>query len=421
MSSTALFRTDAESARRFERSGPIRVDTSLGAISLRLTSDLQSLEALWEELQAKAPCGSAQTYDWAKAWVRHMAGPEGHESVIVVGCAADGGALFLWPFEIQTALGLRVLTWLSQGHANYAMGLFAPGVAGKFTAGDISRLLRAVGREAGAAAAVLKGQPFSWEGVANPFARLPGGLPSPSSGYAVTLGDYAAIYEARFSKRWRKGFERKERKLAEAGPLTFGWGCSRDERLALLDTLFAQRARQFAAMGVKDIFDVHARAFYRELALLEGDNPSRVRIGYLKVGDAVLATFSGAICHDRFIATFSSLAEGELQKYSPGSLLLNRQIEDACRQGLAFYDIGVGAAVYKDQWCDVIQALFDNFIALKPQGLLVTLPLAASSRLKRAIKSNRHLWPLVQRLRARFLGGTARATAEPSDRGDAGE
>jgi CelD/BcsL family acetyltransferase involved in cellulose biosynthesis len=338
MSSTALFRTEAEIARRFERSGPIRVDTSLGAISLRLTSDLQSLEALWEELQAKAPCGSAQTYDWAKAWVRHMAGPEGHESVIVVGCAADGGALFLWPFEIETALGLRVLTWLSQGHANYAMGLFAPGVAGKFTAGDISRLLRAVAREAGAAAAILKGQPFSWEGVANPFARLPGRQPSPSSGYAVTLGDYAAIYEARFSKRWRKGFERKERKLAEAG-----------------------------------------------------------------------------------IATFSSLAEGELQKYSPGSLLLNRQIEDACRQGLAFYDIGVGAAVYKDQWCDVIQALFDNFIALKPQGLLVTLPLAASSRLKRAIKSNRHLWPLVQRLRARFLGGTARAAAEPSDRGDAGE
>ena len=41
-------------------------------------------------------------------------------------------------------------------------------------------------------------------------------------------------------------------------------------------------------MGVKDIFDAHARAFYREVALIEGDNPSRLRLGYLKVGDTVL-------------------------------------------------------------------------------------------------------------------------------------
>ncbi len=77
MSSTALFRTEAEIARRrIERSGPIPVDTSLGAISLRITDDLPSLEAVWEELQATAPCTAAQTYDWAQglgapcAWAR---------------------------------------------------------------------------------------------------------------------------------------------------------------------------------------------------------------------------------------------------------------------------------------------------------------------------------------------------------------
>jgi hypothetical protein len=50
---------------------------------------------------------------------------------------------------------------------------------------------------------------------------------------------------------------------------------------------------------VRDIFDVHARAFYRELALLDGDNPSWLRLGYVKVGDAVLATFSGTVCRRR--------------------------------------------------------------------------------------------------------------------------
>ena len=49
---------------------------------------------------------------------------------------------------------------------------------------------------------------------------------------------------------------------------------------------------------------------------------------------------------------------------SAAALLLRHQIEEASRQGLAFYDIGVGGARHKDQWADQVQPLFDNFIAL---------------------------------------------------------
>jgi hypothetical protein len=48
------------------------------------------------------------------------------------------------------------------------MGLFAPEVAGKLGAEDIDRLLHTVGRETGAAAAILRSQPFTWDGIANP-------------------------------------------------------------------------------------------------------------------------------------------------------------------------------------------------------------------------------------------------------------
>jgi CelD/BcsL family acetyltransferase involved in cellulose biosynthesis len=67
----------------------------------------------------------------------------------------------------------------------------------------------------------------------------------------------------------------------------------------------------------------------------------------------------------------------------------------------------VGAARLKDQWADVVQPLFDSFIAFKPHALLLTVPLAAAARLKRAIKSNRSLWPLMQRLRRSLLGREA--------------
>ncbi len=403
MSTAALFRTEAELARRrVERSGPISVDTSLGTVSLRITDDVQSLETVWEELQASAPCTAAQTFDWAQAWVRHVLGPDGHEPVIAVGSGAGGKNFFLWPFEMSKSAGMKVLHWLGQEHANYAMGLFASEAA-SFTADDLLRLLSEVARDAGAAAAVFKAQPFSWDGSVNLFTKLPHRL-TPSSGYAITLGDFAALYEDRFSKGSRSTLSRKERKLADAGPLIYGWAETRVERLQLVDIFFAQKARQFAAMGIKDIFDAHARAFYREIALLEGDNPSRLRLGYIKVGDEVLATFSGTICHGRMSVVLCSLAEGELQRQSPGALLLRHQIEEACAKGLAFYDIGAGEARHKDQWCDVIQPLFDSFIAFKSHGLTLTLPLAAVLRLTRAIKSNPHLWPVAQKIRARLFG-----------------
>ena len=100
------------------------VKTSLGPISLQITSDLGSLRDLWEALQAKAPCTSAQTFDWAQAWTKQVLVPEGRAPGIVVGLGKDGRPLFLWPFEMGTEYGFPVLKWLGQDHANYNMGLF---------------------------------------------------------------------------------------------------------------------------------------------------------------------------------------------------------------------------------------------------------------------------------------------------------
>ena len=189
----------------------------------------------------------------------------------------------------------------------------------------------------------------------------------------------------------------------DLGRLDYGWAETREERIALLDTFFAQKARQFAAMGIKNVFDANARGFYRDLALLDDDNPSRLRLGYVKLNGQVLATFSGTICHDRLAVALSSLAEGDAQRQSPGALLLRHQIEEASNAGLAYYDIGVGQARHKDEWCNVVYALFDSFIAFKAQGLFLTLLLGTAAQLKRAIKSNRTLWSFAQQMRRRLL------------------
>lgn len=404
MSSTALFRTEPDIApKRAKRSGPLAVDVSFGTVELRINGDLHELGAAWEQLQSVSPCTGAQTFDWARAWERHVLGPEGREPVIAVGSGANGQVLFIWPFEMGRCAGLPVLKWLSQDHANYNMGLYAPGIAEALTADDMSRLLAAVARGSGASAALLKAQPYNFDGIANPFARL-SHQPSPSSGYAVTLGDFTTLYEQRFSKRSRNTLDRKERKLIDLGSLTYGWAETQDEKLKIVETFFGQKARQFAAMGVKDVFDRHARAFYREIALLENDNPSRLRLGYIKLDDQVLATFSGTLGHGRLLIVLCSLTENDLQRQSPGALLIRHQIKGACAQGLALYDFGAGIGAHKEQWSDLVEPLFDSFLAFAPAGLAASLPLAALSRVKRTIKSNPRLWSWAQAIRARFFG-----------------
>ena len=415
MSSTALFRTEADVAGRgFAQAGAIFVDTSLGKIAFQLGADWPKLQTDWEELQGIAPCSAAQTYDWAHAYARHVVGPEGRDAVIARGHGPDGTLLFLWPFEVGTTGGIRALSWLGHDHANYNIGLFAPAAEG-LSAADLRALLNAIGRETGAAAAILTAQPDSWDGVPNPFAQLPH-QPSPNSGYAVKLRDFDALFNSRFSKRSRSTLKRKERRLLETVPATYGWAETPKERIELLDIFFAQKALQFAAMGVKDVFDTHARAFYREVALLDDDNPSRLRLGYIKAGDVTAATFCGTVFKGRAAVSLSSLVDdAELQRHSPGALLLHHQIKEACANGLTVFDMGAGEARHKVEWCEITQPLFDSFIALTARGHLLTGPLALVARGKRKIKTNSYLWPLVQRLRRKVL---SRET-KPSERSDA--
>jgi CelD/BcsL family acetyltransferase involved in cellulose biosynthesis len=128
----------------------------------------------------------------------------------------------------------------------------------------------------------------------------------------------------------------------------------------------------------------------------------------LKVGDEVAAMFCGSILHDRLSVCFSSMGAGPIQKQSPGALLLRQQIKGACGNGLAFYDIGVGAGRHKDEWSDVEQSLFDSFLAFKPQGHLVMLPVAALTRLKGAIKASPRLWPVALRVLQRLFARKAK-------------
>ena len=75
--------------------------------------------------------------------------------------------------------------------------------------------------------------------------------------------------------------------------------------------------------------------------------------------------------------------DGPARKFSPDMLLMHFQIEEACRRGLDFFNMGAGDASYKSAWCDIDVPLFDSAIAFEERGYLVTLPLMAGAALNR--------------------------------------
>ncbi len=384
----------------------LAVDTELGPIRLTLYRDFEAVREPWTRLQETAVCSYAQSYAWMEAWFRHVAAPEGAELAIVVGESDTRSPLFIWPFEIFERMGLRAIRWVGQDHANYNMGLYEPAFAEDVDGRDMAALLRQAAALAGnVKAACFCDQPAVWDGIDNPMRKL-AHQAGPNRGFAVRLRpDFQSLYRDRFSRRSRGTLARKERRLGVLGPLDYGWGRSTAERLELLETFFAQKSEWFADLGIPDAFaDPRHRAFYRCLARLEPHEPGHLRFGYLKVGDETTATFNGIMFRDRLSVVLSSISAREIRRWSPGNLLLRHQIEEACLGGVSRYDLGVGEAPHKLDWCDERLELIDSFIAFGVPGRVVTLPLSAKSALKRTIKSSPLLWDLARAARRTFGG-----------------
>lgn len=106
MGSMTLTRSSADiSGMDAAGGGEISFSTSAGPVSMKITSDLQTVASEWREIETAVTCTSAQTFDWARAWSVHMLAAQGRAPVIAVGYDADGQVQFLLPFEPRRSAG----------------------------------------------------------------------------------------------------------------------------------------------------------------------------------------------------------------------------------------------------------------------------------------------------------------------------
>lgn len=383
-------------------------------VTLTVHHDLDEIAAPWRSFQGQADHTAFQSFDWLATWQRQIGALRGTVPAIVIGRELESETLFFLPFAIETAGPIRRLTWLGSQQCDYN----APALASHFSARvsaerfflvwrEVTDLLRSAPRSSFDLVDLQK-MPGCVGEQRNPFLDLPVHL-HPSGAYIATLGrDWEEFYAAKRSAPTRKRERRQLRQLAQYGTLTYVDVEGLDERVRTLTTLFEQKSRAFARMGVDDLFLKPGR---REFFLSLASDPTMeglIYVSRLDVGEQIAAAGVGLKFRDGYYLILSSYADGELARFGPGRAHLHELLRRATERGCRFFDFTVGDEPYKRDWADTELRLYDYLQPANARGELLALTIAQFRRVKRLIKQSPALWRAFSKARVLAASLTAR-------------
>jgi CelD/BcsL family acetyltransferase involved in cellulose biosynthesis len=278
---------------------PATQTASRSGIGLRIHADLDEISAQWRSFERHADHTVFQSFDWLANWQRHIGAVRGTLPAIVVGRELDGEILFILQFAIETDGPIRRLTWLGSQLCDYNAPLLADHFSAHVSAArfflawrDGIDLLRS---EAHFRFDLidLEKMPECVGEQRNPFIDL-NVRAHPSGAYVADLGrDWDELYAAKRSASTRKRERRQLRQLADHGKLCFIDVEDHDERRRTLTTLFEQKSRAFARMGIDDPF---LRSGHREFFLAMANDPAMhglIHVSRLDVGTHIAAASIG--------------------------------------------------------------------------------------------------------------------------------
>lgn len=377
-----------------------------GTIELSVYDDMAGLRDEWDDIVSRAPSSLYQSYDWVESWSRHAGRGAKMDPRIVVG-RKRGEVLFILPLSIYRRGIYRMVSYLSDTHSNFCMGLFDKDLIPRLTSADMKALVAEMA-DLLAPVDVLEFccQPVSWDATTNPFALLRW-QESHNLGYALSLeGGFDAALNRRNGSRKRKKFRSQTNKLKSVGGGHLRIASTPDEVNWFMDTAMDLTAKRFDKAGIWNTFENEGVVpFFRELATasLGQDEPALLIYG-LEIDGELRAVFAGGILNGQFHGCFTAIADDAYTAISPGEMLIYLVIEDCVKRGLHTFDLGRGEERYKTSWCDQRLAMFETNIALKRTALGYTSYVQAKLFAKRLMRSNPKLWTAGKRLRARLYG-----------------
>jgi CelD/BcsL family acetyltransferase involved in cellulose biosynthesis len=354
--------------------------------------------ALWNFFSDDDPCGAAQTIEWVSTWAEAV-NPE-----ILVGVVRTGGRpVLLLPLEIVSLQGARVARYIGGTHANANFPLIAKTANKRISAATIQELMERFKQDPSRPDAVLLTRQCKvLSGIENPLLCM-SSMESPNLALSFVIDcDFENLIKHRSGARKLKKMRQQARRMDDRG----GWAAitAKDPvmSVAFIDAFFVMKAKRFEEFGQKNTFDdPRIMQFFRSLFAIASNRPNPAFVlDALKVGDDLLAVSGSTIRHGTKTVEFGAVRAHE-PALSPGDFLYHQLIKQACDEGFAAFDFGVGDEPYKRSWCDIETKHADSMKAFTAKGRVYVIVFRLAAHTKRIIKRNNRLFSLVKKWRRR--------------------
>jgi CelD/BcsL family acetyltransferase involved in cellulose biosynthesis len=329
-------------------------------------------QSLWATAAAAGHMSPYQTWPWISAWNEEIEEPKGQKPVVLV-VEDSSGAFLLLPLTLKKIGPAVAAVVVGEDHANFKFPILSDSST-SWNSCTLHKAIASALRTAGVDLFILDNMPLEWQDVANPLA-VSLTHPGPTAGFKTDVfGNIEGYLQNRLSHSHLKKHRQKERGLGRLAPLDFIRVSTQEQADKVLDAFFQLKADRFAEMGIPDVFrDDQIKAFMRRSAteFLGSGTPALVLYALLS-GDRVVAVYGGCEHGSRFSGSVNAMAlDSETRRYSPGDILLLRLIGDCGERGFRTFDLGLGEASYKTQYCPDTQQVYDGVIAVSPVGSAV--------------------------------------------------
>jgi CelD/BcsL family acetyltransferase involved in cellulose biosynthesis len=225
--------------------------------------------------------------------------------------------------------------------------------------------------------------------------------PSPNDAYLIKLtGTWDEFYAAKRSASRRKTDGRKRRKLEKEGTVTFATATDHASIERTIDALIAQKKTSYASLGVANMFEWPG---YRDFFIDLATDPRRhglVHVSSVSVDQTIVAASLGLTMHGNYDYVLAGYTMGEYEASSPGTIHLQELMRHFMERGFATFDLNIGDEPYKHEWCDVETKMFDYIAPATLPGWTAATLIRASRAIKRFIKRNPAVWPVMRKARA---------------------
>jgi CelD/BcsL family acetyltransferase involved in cellulose biosynthesis len=364
---------------------------------------MTEVEEDWARLSSDPLNSLHQSPEWCKAWAKAHNVP-----LYFLRGKMEGDTVLLWPLELKSMFGCRVLRPIGGSFNNINTGLVQPNLLASNRSSDIAQAIHKISAAISSIADVLTltSAPLNWRGRINCLGGLQSVQSQNDAFQLPILGSFDETLAQINAKRRRKKFRISQRQAEDMGGYLYKTAQEPAEKLHILNEFFAQKAKRFKSQGLPDVFaQKQIKAFFANL-LNERSSQGEdavLELHYIELQGAYegqIASITGISRKgDHCICQFGSINEALDPSLSPGELLFYHVIERECAMGSALFDFGIGDQRYKRSWCPVMTKHHNIYVPSTLKGKLLVQGMIAGTRAKAAVKKSPHLYNLLQKLR----------------------